>query len=82
MAYRCDIKARAARRLRNNWNEVLLEPGDEFTITAIHCHNGPYSCVGGPRGRFTVPRSWLVECGALEPLPISEVVSGAEGTPA
>jgi hypothetical protein len=69
MSYECNIKVRAARQLRNNWNEVIADAGEELTIIAIHCHDGPYTYKRGSDLRtHTVPRSWLVECGALEPL--------------
>jgi hypothetical protein len=50
-------------------DRLLARAGDRIKVLTIYCHNGPYSCRNLATGKeFCVPRSWLVECGALEPL--------------
>lgn len=76
-AFRFIIEIVAKRRLLNSgfgWPDqriVLLEH-ESAVIVAIHCHNGPYTYYRqshGTSATWTVPRFWLVECGALEAMP-------------
>ena len=68
MSTAVNIEITTKRELRNNWGELLLEEGERVTVTTIHCHNGPYTYKRADGSTRTVPRSWLVECGALEPM--------------
>jgi hypothetical protein len=65
----CSIDVTALRRIDTHGldiREALILPGDKIHIERVHLRSNMYQCLG-PRGRFHVPRWWLVECGALKP---------------
>lgn len=70
--YRCTIEVVTKDRLRSmaiGPDRQIAEAGETLVILAIYCANGLYSYWGQHSGRHCVPRSWLVEAGALEPIP-------------
>jgi hypothetical protein len=70
-----NIPIRAKRELRNNWHEVVLRAGERAIITAMYQH--VYKLKRCDKSERLVLRSWLVECGALEPLPSPSQGTGA-----